>query len=224
MKIDLENIKKIIIQGNYISREEMKKAEEFSVKQKIELTDYLIKNNLITKDLLGQALAENFKVSYFDLNTYPPSANQVKKIPQTMAEKYNVVLAKEEENKNILVVEDEKPLLEAIKQKLEMNNFSVVTARSVEQAINYLKDIKKIDVIWLDHYLLGKENGLDFVVRIKEENSKWKNIPVIVVSNTVSPEKITTYLRLGINKYYTKADYRLDQIIEDINKFLEEGE
>ena len=128
------------------------------------------------------------------------------------------------ENKNILVVEDEKPLLEAIKQKLEMNNFSVVTARSVEQAINYLKDIKKIDVIWLDHYLLGKENGLDFVVKIKEENSKWKNIPVIVVSNTVSPEKITTYLRLGINKYYTKADYRLDQIIEDINKFLEEGE
>jgi len=128
------------------------------------------------------------------------------------------------ENKNILVVEDEKPLLEAIKQKLEMNNFSVVTARSVEQAINYLKDIKKIDVIWLDHYLLGKENGLDFVVKIKEENSKWKNIPVIVVSNTVSPEKITTYLRLGINKYYTKADYRLDKIIEDINKFLEEGE
>jgi len=128
------------------------------------------------------------------------------------------------ENKNILVLEDEKPLLEAIKQKLEINNFSVVTARSVEQAINYLKDIKKIDVIWLDHYLLGKENGLDFVVKIKEDNSKWKNIPVIVVSNTVSPEKITTYLRLGINKYYTKADYRLDQIIEDINKFLEKGE
>ena len=128
------------------------------------------------------------------------------------------------ENKNILVLEDEKPLLEAIKQKLKINNFSVVTARSVEQAINYLKDIKKIDVIWLDHYLLGKENGLDFVVKIKEDNSKWKNIPVIVVSNTVSPEKITTYLRLGINKYYTKADYRLDQIIEDINKFLEKGE
>jgi len=84
----------------------MKKAEEFSVKQKIELTDYLIKNNLITKDLLGQALAENFKVPYFDLNTYPPSANQVKKISQIMAEKYNVVLAKEEEKKNIFATDD----------------------------------------------------------------------------------------------------------------------
>lgn len=128
------------------------------------------------------------------------------------------------ESKNILVVEDEKPLLEAIKQKLELDNFSVVTARSVWQAINYLQDIKKIDVIWLDHYLLGKENGLDFVAKIKEDDSKWKNIPIVVVSNTATPEKIKTYLRLGINKYYTKADYRLDQIIEDINKFLDSGE
>lgn len=128
------------------------------------------------------------------------------------------------ENKNILVVEDEKPLLEAIKQKLELNDFSVVTARSVEQAINYIQEIEKIDVIWLDHYLLGKENGLDFVAKIKEPDSKWKNIPIVVVSNTATPSKINVYLRLGVTKYYTKADYRLEQIINDINDFLSNGE
>ena len=59
--------------------------------------------------------------------------------------------------KTILVVEDEKPLLDAIKTKLEKNDFNVLTARSVEQAKNHLMDVEKVDVIWLDHYLLGKE-------------------------------------------------------------------
>lgn len=122
-------------------------------------------------------------------------------------------------NPVILVIEDEKPLQEAIKIKLELSNFDVVTARSVEQAINFLKDIKNIDVIWLDHYLLGKENGLDFVIKIKN-NNKWKKIPVFIISNTASQEKLKSYMNLGVEKYYVKANYRLDDIIKDIKRTL----
>jgi len=122
-----------------------------------------------------------------------------------------------------LVVEDEQPLLDAIKIKLEKSGFEAVTARSVEQALNFLQDIEKIDVIWLDHYLLGKENGLDFVVKLKNDET-WKKIPIFVVSNTASADKVKTYLELGVEKYYTKADYRLDDIIGDINKSLQSHE
>ena len=79
----------------------------------------------------------------------------------------------------------------------------------------------KVDAIWLDHYLFGKGNGLDFVTTIKQEGSKWKNIPVFVVSNTATPEKVNSYLRLGVNKYYTKADHKLADIIGDIQEYLE---
>lgn len=123
-------------------------------------------------------------------------------------------------SKVILVVEDERPLAEAIKTKLVISGCDVVTARTVEQALGYLKESVKIDAVWLDHYLLGKENGLDFVAKIKEDGSQWKEIPIFVVSNTVSPEKVQTYLRLGANKFYTKANYRLDQIIGDIKDYL----
>lgn len=122
--------------------------------------------------------------------------------------------------KIILVVEDEEPLLNAIKIKLELSNFKVVSARSVDQAFNYLNDIKKIDLIWLDHYLLGKENGLDFVAKVKQDGASFKEIPIFVISNTASPDKIKTYLHLGVEKYYTKADYRLDDIIKDIKEVL----
>lgn len=126
------------------------------------------------------------------------------------------------ESKVILVVEDEAPLQEAIKIKLEKNKFQVVTSRTVDQALSYLADLKKIHVIWLDHYLLGKDNGLDFVAKVKN-NKAWQTIPIFVISNTASADKVQTYLRLGVSRYYTKSDYRLDQIIEDIKEYLEKN-
>ena len=126
-----------------------------------------------------------------------------------------------ESEKTILVVEDERPLADAIKAKLIKSGFAVVTSRTVEQTLNYLEDIGIVDAIWLDHYLLGKESGLDFVTKLKTHDGRWKNIPIFVVSNTASPDKVQSYLRLGINKYYTKADHRLDEIISEIKSFLE---
>jgi two-component system response regulator VicR len=128
------------------------------------------------------------------------------------------------EKRNVLVVEDEKPLQDVIKTKIEHCGCAVVTARTVEQAMDYLEQEMKIDVIWLDHYLLGKETGLDLVAKLKAEGSKWKDIPIFVVSNTASEDKVKCYLALGVTKYYTKADYKLDFILSDIKKHLEEGE
>jgi len=127
---------------------------------------------------------------------------------------------REKQDKTILVVEDELPLQKAIKLKLEKCGFLTLTARSVEQAINHLKDVEGIDVVWLDHYLLGKETGLEFVEKLKN-NKKWKNIPIFIVTNTAGPNKIKTYLRLGVTKYYTKSDCRLEEVINDIRDFLD---
>ncbi len=141
--------------------------------------------------------------------------------------------------KTILVIEDERPLLEAINAKLEKNGFKVIAARSVEQAFNpaldkkgmgvitiasieqaliYLEGMEKIDAIWLDHHLLGKEDGLDFVTKFKANGGKWKKIPVFVVSNAASPKTVKSYISSGATKYYVKSDHRLDEIIEDIKK------
>lgn len=128
----------------------------------------------------------------------------------------------EEKKINVLVVEDEIPLMEAIKTKLTINNFEVVTARTAEQAFNYLEDMD-IHVLWLDHYLLGKENGLDIVFKVKNDE-KYKNIPIFVVSNTASSDKVQSYINFGVSKYYVKSDCRLDKIIEDIREYLEKPE
>lgn len=126
---------------------------------------------------------------------------------------------KEGNKKVVLVVEDERPLLEAIKLKLEKNDFDVITARSVEEAFNHIEDVPTIDAVWLDHYLLGKESGLDFVIKCKEEESRYRDIPIFVVSNTASPDKVQRYIELGVSKYYTKAERKMEDIIKDIKEF-----
>lgn len=144
--------------------------------------------------------------------------------------------------KTILVLEDERPLLEAINAKLENKGFTVITARSVdqafnaklekkglgaitiqsiEQALNYLESLGRVDAIWLDHHLFGKEDGLDFVKKFKANGGRWNKIPVFVVSNAASPATVKSYMNSGVSKYYVKSNHPLDEIIEDIKSFLE---
>lgn len=121
--------------------------------------------------------------------------------------------------KTILVIEDEVPLADAIAKKLAIDGFEVQRARSLEEGRTKLN--QSISAIWLDHYLLGKGTGLDFVAQVKGE-PELKKIPIFVVSNTAGPDKIKSYLALGVNKYYTKSDFKLQDIINDIHSALAE--
>lgn len=121
--------------------------------------------------------------------------------------------------KKILVLEDEKPLSRVIQAKLEKTGFHSYMAQSVEEGQRLLNKIKDIDAIWLDHYLLGEEDGLSFAKECKRD-SKYKDIPIFLVSNTASQEKILQYRHLGVNKCYLKAETQLNRVIQEISSFL----
>lgn len=120
------------------------------------------------------------------------------------------------EKQKILVVEDDRSLAEAVRLKLGHSGFETCVAGTVEDAIEALRVNDDIVAVWLDHYLLGSENGLDFVTRVKIEGSPWKHLPIIVVSNTASAEKVQAYLLLGVDEYYVKAEHRLEEIIDSL--------
>lgn len=119
----------------------------------------------------------------------------------------------------VMVVEDETLLLKAISKKLSLNNFDTISCASCKQALDYLNNLTEApDAIWLDYYLKDT-NGLDFMQELKK-NNKWGNIPVIVVSNSASPEKVHSMLALGAKKYLLKSQYRLEDIINIIKEFI----
>lgn len=121
--------------------------------------------------------------------------------------------------KKILLIEDELPLVRIIKSSLEKHNIEVITADTIKKALACV-ETANVDAIWLDHYLPGKETGIDFVTKLKSNNSKWKNLPVFVVSNTASSHNVITYKQLGVSKYYVKALHQLDEIIKEIKPLI----
>ena len=125
-----------------------------------------------------------------------------------------------------MIVEDENLLLQAISKKLQLNNFETVTCISGHQAIDYLENLDSLvelpDFIWLDFYLKDM-NGLTFMSKLKE-NPKWQKIPVIVISNSASPDKVESMMTLGAKEYLVKAEHRLDEIIVIIRDMLDKTE
>ena len=126
------------------------------------------------------------------------------------------------ENPTIMVVEDETLLLQAITKKLKLSGMDVLSCASGQQAIDYLNNLDELpDAVWLDYYLKDM-NGLSFMQELKQDEA-WTNIPVIGVSNSASPDKVSNMLALGARKYILKAEYRLDEIIGMIREFISDN-
>lgn len=116
-------------------------------------------------------------------------------------------------NKNILIVEDEKPLCEAIKIKLDKEGVKNYIVNSAEEGIEFLKN-ESIDLIWLD-LRLPKMNGLQFLELIKS-NPEWKDKKVVIVSVSGSYEIKEKAQSLGAIDYIVKSELKLDDIIKRV--------
>lgn len=119
--------------------------------------------------------------------------------------------------KTILVVEDNDSLSKLIRMKLEESGYKAVVAANGEEALKIVKKAAP-DLIWLDIYLPGM-NGLEFLKKLRSE-PKTKGIKVAVVSVSGSNKKIEVAEKLSIEGYFVKSNYKLDELIDQVNEIL----
>jgi type IV pilus assembly protein PilB len=89
----IDRIKALLLKESYISPEDSAAAEA-NAKDGNGYIDYLIRQGVLSKALLGQALGEGYKLPFADLSVYPPSKELVLKIPEQTAQTLRVVVAK----------------------------------------------------------------------------------------------------------------------------------
>jgi type II secretory ATPase GspE/PulE/Tfp pilus assembly ATPase PilB-like protein len=104
-----EELKNILLQGNYVAKADMVAAEEYVEKNGGDLIRYFLAKQIITKDLLGQAIAEFFKVSYGNLMANRPTKELTLTIPKEFALKYRLVLFKFDKSKKAAIVATDNP-------------------------------------------------------------------------------------------------------------------
>ena len=141
-----EQIKEVLLAGDYVSADDLKKAELSPQAKKGSVLDYFIEQGLITGDLFGQAVAEYFGVAYADLNSFFPSREQIYRISEETSKKYRVVFFSEDEEKIVLATDVLRPK-EAV-EEIAKELADIFGGKKISLAFSLTEDIEKAFVFY----------------------------------------------------------------------------
>lgn len=120
----------------------------------------------------------------------------------------------------ILVVDDEKDVVELLKIALEREGFKVVTAYSGEDALKLLSK-EQVDLILLD-VMMPVMSGWEVVKTIRSGDPKNKDTSIIMVTVKREMGEIERGYRLGVNNYITKP-FKREVLIKTVRQLLSTG-
>lgn len=130
--------------------------------------------------------------------------------------------------KKILLVDDDRDLVESLKQALVMNGYEVEVAYSGAEGLKKLLSYKP-DCLILDVMMETDTAGFEisYQIRSNRETSKYKeirNVPIIMLTaiNQVTNSRFSlnedqSFLP-GINDFLTKP-VRIDELLDKIKKY-----
>ncbi len=106
MQLEDAKLKELLVEQDYLSQEDIAAAEEYTKEFGGVFLDYLFREELLTADLLGQAVAEHLNFPYADLNSHVPSKKQVLLIPEEVALEQRVVVFDSTESGPVIITSD----------------------------------------------------------------------------------------------------------------------
>lgn len=119
--------------------------------------------------------------------------------------------------KNILIIEDEKPLGKILRYKLEVAGFTVHNAANGKEGLeayaNGAYDFILVDLIM---------PIMDGFTVLEELQKKKNSVPVVVLSNLGQSADIETTKKLGARDFLIKSDTQLNGIVEKVKQIVGE--
>ncbi|MEK7505857.1 MAG: response regulator [Patescibacteria group bacterium] len=120
-------------------------------------------------------------------------------------------------NYSILIVDDDKFLIDMYTVKFKEAGYSVTPAFGGEEAIKKLKDGCVPDCILLDVVMPGM-NGLELLRKIRSEKLAPEGTAVVILSNQGQPSDIEEAERVGIDGYIIKASTIPSEVLEKVEE------
>jgi CheY-like chemotaxis protein len=121
-------------------------------------------------------------------------------------------------SKLILIVEDDKEIADAVVDALSEAGY---TAKHVPDGNRALEALEKNDVglIYLDIMMPGMD-GYEVLRRLKQQGSKYFEIPVVMMSNLGQMQEIDKAMEMGAKDYLIKANIDLSKVLEVTKKYF----
>lgn len=119
----------------------------------------------------------------------------------------------------VLVVEDDTFVNKAYQTKFTFEEIPAQFAQDGESALAMLREAgSKLPAVVLLDLMMPGMNGFEVLEQMKG-SPKWKNIPVIILSNLGQEEDKERGLALGAVEYLVKADTKIADIVTKINAY-----
>lgn len=118
----------------------------------------------------------------------------------------------------VLIVDDDKFLLNMYAMKFQKSNYEVSTAGGGSEAITKLKSGYEPDVLILDVIMPGMD-GLETLAEIKKQQLAPDAV-VIILTNQGEPEDIDKAKHIGIQGYIVKATSIPSEVVEEVTKIV----
>ncbi len=131
----------------------------------------------------------------------------------------NMTLTKKnKDKKSILIIDDDKFLLDMYSIKFRELGFDVEVAFGAVEALEKIRGGILPDAVLLD-VIMPEIDGFDFLRTIKKENL-LKDSKIIILSNVSQKENVEKGLNLGAHEYIVKAYFTPSEIVKKIDKIL----
>lgn len=119
----------------------------------------------------------------------------------------------------ILLVDDEKMLLELYSIKLVKNGFDVVVSSSAEQALTLLKQGYAPDAILFD-ITMPEMSGYEFLENLQKMKLPKKCLKIALTNESQDGEKMRT-VEMGVHAHLVKAEYTPAELAAVIKELLQ---
>lgn len=118
-----------------------------------------------------------------------------------------------QEQKTVLIVEDEVPLAQALGNALRQEGFMVLTAHDGEEGLRLALD-KHPDMVLAD-IKLPKMEGIEMITALRED--EWgKKARVTILTNLSNPQTLEAAMKVGAFYYFVKSDSSMSDIVKGI--------
>jgi len=117
--------------------------------------------------------------------------------------------------KKILLIEDEKIMVDILTKKLTGEGYHMTSAENGVEGLKKMKK-EKPDLVLLD-IIMPKMGGFE-VMEEMQKNPGLKKIPVIIVSNSGQPVELGRAKKLGAKDWLIKTEFDPKEVLDKVKK------
>ncbi len=128
-------------------------------------------------------------------------------------------MAQETHKPTVLIIDDDKFLLDMYALKFSQDGFSVVAEPAADRALERLRDGFLPDVILTDVLMPGVD-GFTFLKHIQNEKLAQKS-KIIVLSNKGEKHDIDQGVSLGADGYIIKASMIPSEVVDKVRSIMD---